>query len=344
MNKVRLGKTGLMVSRVGFGGIPIQRLSTEEAINVVRGVIAMGVNFIDTAYNYGDSEEKIGLAIKGIPRDELIIATKSSAPDKKTFLEHLDTSLKRLGTDYIDIHQHHNVSTLKNYEAIMAENGAYEGMMEAVRAGKVRFPAASSHSIDLAVKIIQDGKYMAIQAPFNFVDDKAAAKAIPLAKESDIGFIAMKPFGGGLLDDASTAIKYLMQFDNVVPDPGIEKLSEMEEIIRIIESGEQFNASDAETVDKMRAELGDHWCHKCDYCQPCPQNIRICVVLTLETFFKRMPIAHIVKTIGKLVENARNCTNCRVCMSRCPYNLNIPVLLKEKLALWDNYLTENVSK
>jgi len=340
MEKIRFGKTGLMVSKIAFGGIPIERLNVQDAVDVVRGVLAFGVNFIDTANAYSDSEEKIGLAIKGLPRDSLVIASKSAARDKETFLVHLDLTLKRLGTDYVDLYQHHHVSTPGCYESIMGEGGAYEGMLEAVRAGKVRFPAFSSHSIPLAIRIMRDGKFDSVQLTFNYVDDEAAKEAIPLAKELDMGFIVMKPFGGGLLSDANLAIKFLAQFDGIVPIPGIEKLSEMEEIIRIIYSGEVLTKDDLAVIDKVKAELGDKWCHRCDYCQPCPQNIGISLALTVEGIIKRLPYERALTFVGHHMQRARECTGCRECMARCPYDLNVPELLKEKVPIWERYLSE----
>ena len=341
MDKVRFGKTELMVSKIAFGGIPIQRLSVPEAAEVVRGVVGLGVNFLDTANGYTDSEEKIGLGVKGIPRDSLVIASKSGARDKAKFVENLDLTLKRLGTDYVDIYQHHGISSIDDYNVIMGEGGANEGMMEAVRAGKVRFPAFSSHSIPAAIEIMRKEKFFAVQLPFNYVDDEASKEAIPLAKELDMGFIAMKPFGGGLLGDAKLSIKYLSRFDSIVPDPGIEKLSEMEEIVRIVESGEAFSDDDAAAIEKIRAELGDSWCHRCDYCRPCPQNISISGVLTVESFFKRMPIERTIAMAGQNMENARTCLECGECVKRCPYNLNIPELIKDRLAAWDSRLAES---
>ena len=341
MEKVRFGKSGLMVSKVALGGIPIQRLGMDEAAAVVRGVIGLGVNFLDTANGYSDSEEKIGLAIKGLPRDSLVIASKSPARDKKTLLEHIDLSLSRLGLDYIDLYQLHGVSSVDAYDAVFAEGGAYEGLEEAVRAGKVRFAAFSSHSIPLAMKIMREGKFVSVQLPFNYVDDEAAKEAIPLAKELDMGFIAMKPFGGGLLTDAGTSIRYLFQFDNIVPDPGIEKLSEMEEIVRIIESGEKFSSDDAAEIEKIKTELSGSWCHRCEYCLPCPQNIIIHSILTLDSLIKRVPFTKAFTMAGQSVESARDCTECRTCVDKCPYNLNIPELMKEKLMIWDKYVAEN---
>jgi len=341
MEKVRFGKSGLMVSKIAFGGIPIQRLSMEEAVKVVKGAIALGINFIDTANGYTDSEEKIGAAIKGMPRDSIVIATKSGARDKKTYLENLDLSLKRLGVDYVDFHQHHGISSAEDCEKIFGEGSPHEGMEEAVRAGKVRFPAFSSHHIPTAMDIMKKYDFAMVQIPFNYVDDTAAEEIIPLAKKLDMGFIAMKPFGGGLLSDAYLSIKYLSKFDSIVPDPGIEKLSEIEEIVRIVEAGGEFTAADAEAIEKAKVELGDHWCHRCDYCQPCPQKIGISGVLTVESAIKRMPFDRVKGMAGRGVEAARTCLECGECVKKCPYNLNIPELLKQKIALWDKLVAEN---
>jgi len=343
MDKVRFGKTELLVSKIAFGGIPIQRVSVPEAVALVRGAIALGVNFIDTANAYSDSEEKIGLAIKGMARDSLVLATKSTARDKKTMLENLDLSLRRLGVDYVDLFQLHNVSSAETYDTVFGAGGAYEGLMEAVIAGKVRFPAFSSHSVPLACRMMREGRFASVQLPFNYVDDTAAQEAIPLAKKMDMGFIAMKPFGGGLLNDAKLSIKFLAQFDNIVPDPGVEKLSEMEEIVRIAESGETLTADDIASIEKIKAELGSRWCHRCDYCQPCTEGIAISSVLTVESLIKRMPYQRVFEMAEQAMETARGCSECRTCMERCPYKLSIPELIKEKLAIWDRYLSENKS-
>jgi predicted aldo/keto reductase-like oxidoreductase len=335
MNKTRFGKTCLMVSPVAFGGIPIMRLGKEEAASVVRGAIDLGINFIDTANAYNDSEEKIGQAVKGIPRDTLVIASKSGVADKKTFLEHLHKCLASLGTDYVDIYQFHNIATAAKRDAIFAPGGAWEGMAEAVQAGKVRFPAFSSHSIPLALELMKTGKFASVQLPFNFVDTAASDAAIPLARQLDMGFIAMKPMGGGLLEDAALAFGYLMQFDNIVPDPGIERLAEMQQIVAIVQAKKPLTPVEEEKIAALRKELGPQWCHRCDYCQPCPQGIPISSVLTVESALKRMPFDRAFSMANAGVEKARTCIQCKACMKRCPYGLPIPELLTKKIAVWD---------
>jgi predicted aldo/keto reductase-like oxidoreductase len=341
MEKVRFGKTGLMVSKVAFGGLPIMRISKAEAVNLVREAISLGINFIDTAHGYADSEEKIGEAIKaeiaaGMRREEFVIASKSPANDKKTFSEHLDLGLKRLGVDYIDIYQLHNIGSAKRRDAVFAPGGAMEALEEAIKAGKVRFPAFSSHSLPIAIELMKCGKFAAVQLPFNYIDSAAADVAIPLAKKLDIGFIAMKPMGGGLLDDAGLSFRYLAQYDSIVPDPGIEKSDELREIIGIVEKKEALSAGDKKEIEKQRVEFGPSWCHRCDYCQPCPQGIYINIILCMESALKRMPPERARSFIEAPVEKARTCLECGVCVERCPYHLDIPSLLKEKIAYWDS--------
>jgi len=334
MNKIRFGKTGLMVSKVAFGGIPIMRISKAEAAHIVREAIGLGINFIDTANAYVDSEEKIGEAIKGIKREDLVIASKSTAKDKKTFTEHLDLSLKQLGIDYIDIYQLHSVSSEPQKEAVFGPDGAMEGLEEAVKAGKVRFPGFSSHSIPIALEIMKSEKFAVVQLPFNYIDKEAADKAIPLAKELDMGFIAMKPMGGGLLNDAALSFRFFGQYENIVPDPGFEKIEEVREIAGIVKKKEALSAEDEKEIEKQRLELGTSWCHRCDYCQPCPQGIHISTVLNIKSFFKRMTPERVHLLGGPPIEKAKACLECGLCVNRCPYHLNIPVLLKERVAYW----------
>ena len=340
MKKIRFGKTGLMVSKVAMGGIPIMRISKAEAVKVVRGAIDLGINFIDTAHGYADSEEKIGEAIKGIKREDIVITSKSPANDKKTFNEHLDLSLRQLGVDYIDIYQLHNIPTEARRDAVFAPGGAMEGLEEAIKAGKVRFPGFSSHGIPIAMELMKGGRFAMVQLPFNYIDCAAAEEAIPLAEKLDLGFIAMKPMGGGLLDNAELAFRFQMSFGNVVPDPGIEKIEEIREIVGIVEKNEAFSAEDKKEVERLRKEFGPSWCHRCDYCQPCPQGIRISSALCMKSALKRMTPDRARDFVGPPLEKARTCLECGACVKRCPYHLDIPSLLKERVKYWDTLAAE----
>ena len=342
MKMVRFGKTELKVSEVAFGGIPIQRRTKEDAVEVVRAALDLGINFIDTAHGYGDSEEKIGEAIKGYPRKELIIASKAPASDRRGFLEQLETTLRRIGTDYIDIYQHHGVSTQEKMDAVLGPDGAFEGMKEAMADGRIRHPAFSSHSLPIAMKMMRTGNYEVTQIPFNFVDDAAAEEIIPLAREMDMGFISMKPLGGGLLDSAEPCFRYLMQFEGIVPDPGIETVEEIQEIVSLFENRREITDEDWTEIRKLKDELGSSWCHRCDYCQPCPQDIRISSVLVAGSMARRMPVEKVLQNLGPAVKKSEDCVECRDCVPRCPYDLDIPELLKAQQVKWQEFESSGV--
>jgi len=335
MDYVRLGKSGLMVSRIGFGGIPIQRLGEEEAVAVVRRCLELGVNFIDTANAYTTSETYIGKAIAGWPREKLVIATKTGARDRETALKHLAQSLQALGTDYVDLWQFHGVSTAEAYAQVLAPGGAMEAAQEALAAGKIRHIGITSHSMDIALQAVPSGYFETIQFPFNFVAHEPLDKLIPLAQAHDVGFIAMKPLGGGMLENARLAFKYLLQFD-VVPDPGIERVSEIEEIVAIVEG--DLTLSDAERAEmaQIRAGLGTRFCHRCEYCQPCPQKIQISTIMNLRSFWKRFPRSTFINGwVAQAVTRARECLECGECETRCPYHLPIREMIKENVAFYE---------
>ena len=337
MDRVPFGKTGLLTSKVALGGIPMERLSKKDAVRMVEEVLDLGVNFIDTAHGYTGSEEKIGEAIRGRKREDLIIASKSPAADKKTFLEHVDLSLRRLGIDYIDIYHFHNVASEERRDQVMGPGGAYEGLQEVIQKGKVRYAAFSSHYLPEAKKLMLTGKFDVVQIAFNFVEWEAEQEIIPLARRMNLGIIAMKPMGGGLLGDAHLAFRYLAKFPDVIPDPGIERTEEMEEIIRIIENPRALTREEKIQMESICQELGREFCHRCEYCQPCPQGIPISIAVRVESFTKRMSFRGAAKILEPAVTKARECTECEECVARCPYNLAIPQLLKKNIAFWEEY-------
>lgn len=329
MRKVRLGRSGLMVSQVGFGGIPIQRLSEEDSIAVIRRCIDLGVTFFDTAHGYTTSEERIGRAIAG-RRDGLVLATKSGARDAETFREEMALSLRRLGVEHIDLMQFHGVSDEQGYQQILAPGGAMEAAREAQAAGHIGHLGVSSHSMDLAKELVKSGHFETLMFPFNFMSDQPAKELIPLCREHDVGFIAMKPMGGGLLENATVAFKYLRQFADVVPIPGIEKIEEMAEIISVVEGPRELTEQELAEIEERRKELGPRFCRRCGYCQPCEQGIRIPMVLSILSFVKRMPPERAFS--GRMAEGVarfEDCIDCGECEARCPYNLPIREMMRD---------------
>jgi len=336
MKTVRLGKTGLQVSRVGFGGIPIQRLSEEDAVRVVRHALDLGVTWIDTANGYTTSEERIGKAIAG-RRDQLVIATKTGARDRDGAMEHLELSLKRLQTDYIDLWQFHGVSSFEHLDRVLGPGGAMEAALAAQAAGKVRHIGITSHSMEVALKAVPTGHFETLQFPFNYITHEPAQELVPLCRKHDLGFIAMKPFGGGLLDKANISIKYLLQFEGVVPDPGIETEAEIKEIVAIVNGPWEMTAADKAELEQVRAELGTRFCRRCQYCLPCPQDVQIPSVLNTRSFWKRFPRERFLGGgIKGMVDSARNCIECGECEEKCPYQLPIIEMLQENVAFYDS--------
>jgi predicted aldo/keto reductase-like oxidoreductase len=338
MKIVRLGKTGLQVSRIGFGGIPIQRLTEPEAIQLVRRCLELGVTFFDTANGYSTSEERIGKALAG-RREQAIIATKTPARDRATALEHLELSLRRLNVEVIDLWQLHNVSTFEAYEQVLGPEGALEAAQQALEAGKVCHIGITSHSMDVALEAVPSGRFETVQFPFNFVTREPAQQLVPLAREHDMGFIAMKPLGGGLLSDANLCIKYLLQFDNVIPDPGIQRLEEIEEIAGIVAGSWELTPEEWHAIEHIRDEVGTRFCRRCGYCEPCPQGVRISTVMNMRSFWQRIPAERLAAGwLAEAAASAGQCIECGECEEQCPYQLPIRLMLVENVAFYEEAL------
>ena len=233
METIRLGRTEMMVTRLGFGGIPIQRVSEGEAVAIVKRCLELGINYLDTANSYTTSEERIGKAISGIG-EGLIIATKSYSRTREGVEKHLKLSLEHLGVESIDLYQFHGVDDSNSLDRILAPDGPMATLEEAKRAGFIKHIGITSHSMDVAKKAVKSDRFETIMFPFNILRYEAADELLPLAREHDIGFIAMKPLAGGKLGDVKLAFKYLSQFPDVVPIPGIGKIHEIEEIVEVL--------------------------------------------------------------------------------------------------------------
>jgi uncharacterized protein len=341
METIRLGRTNLMVSRIGFGGIPIQRLAEDEAVTVVKKCLDLGITYIDTANAYTTSERRIGKAISGRNRKELIIATKSGARTKEGVEQHLENSLKQLGIDYIDLYQFHGVNDIKNLEMVLAPSGPMTVVQKAMKDGVIKHVGITSHSMDAAKEAVKTDRFETIMFPFNFITSEPATDLLPLCRKQDIALIAMKPLAGGMLDNVPVAFKYLLQFPDVVPLVGIEKTWEIEEIVGLLGKSWKLTKREQNQMQKMKAELGAKFCRRCDYCQPCTANIAISTVMNMPSFAKRMPPERIFSgNLADAMQKAYDCTDCGDCEERCPFKLPIREIMKGRLDWYSKLKTE----
>jgi len=331
MEKIRLGRTNMMVSKLGFGGIPIQRVSEDEAVTVVRRCLELGITFIDTANMYGTSEERIGKAISG-RRKGVILATKSMDRTGKGVENHLKLSLKRLGVEYIDLYQFHDVRDDDAFKRIMAPGGPMTVVEEAKKAGLVKHIGATTHSMDMAKELVKSDLFETIMFPFNFITCEAAEELLPLVREHDVGFIAMKPLAGGILENITIAFKYLFQFPDVVPIPGIGEVAEIEEIVQILEEAGPMTSAELKEMVRLKQELGKSFCRRCEYCQPCPVEIPIPMVMDVYGFARKSPPEMLFSGhLAELMAKAAECTKCGDCEERCPYRLPIREMIEERV-------------
>lgn len=334
MEKIQLGQTGMMVSRIGLGGIPIQRRSDDEAIAVVQRCLDLGVTFIDTATNYTNSEERIGKGIAG-RREGLVLATKSMSRTRDDLEHDLKQSLERLGTESIDLYQFHNVSDPKAYNRILEPDGLLALLHEAKKQGLVKHIGITSHSVDIAREAVKSGRFETLMFPFNFVACEPAIELLSLCRQHDVGFMAMKPLAGGMLQDITIAFKYLLQFPDILLVVGIEQAHEIDEIIEVLNGSWQMTEAEQREMERLKQELGTRFCRRCGYCRPCPEGIPISLVMTANSTYKRLPPAAIFSGwVADVMVKAASCTRCGQCEEKCPYGLPIREMIDEHLELY----------
>ena len=336
MRYQQLGNTGLTVSELGFGGIPILRLESSLAERIVSHAFEKGITFFDTANAYRDSEEKMGRAFAGM-RNKVVIATKTMRRDGPGALEQLELSLKRLQTDYIDLFQLHQVAQENVWQTITAPGGALEVLQKAKEAGKIRFLGVTSHSRPMAIKLIQTGLFSTVQFPFNFIEEAASADLHPEARRLGMGILVMKPFAGGVIDNATVAFKFLRQFPDAIPLPGFDSLEAVDEVVSFYETPNRVSDEDEAMMQTYRREMGQQFCRRCEYCQPCPQGVMITPAMGYQVVARRMSPAVSVDFSRAAMETVPQCIDCGVCLQRCPYNLPIPTMLKKHYAMWQQH-------
>jgi predicted aldo/keto reductase-like oxidoreductase len=340
MKTVELGGTGLTVSEIGFGGIPIIPLSVEDGAAVVRHCYDLGITFFDTANVYRDSEKKVGQALRDV-RDKVVIATKTLRRDAENAQKHIRLSLENLKTDRIDIYQLHNVSNEDTLGQVLAPGGAYEAANKAKAEGAVRFIGFSSHNVKFAAGVCRRGLFSTVQVPFNFIETEAADELFGVARDMGMGVIGMKPLGGGLLQRPDLCFKFLQRYPDLVPIPGVISKAEMDEIVSLVRSREPLTEADLADMEKIRADLGTRFCHRCGYCLPCEKGVRIPEALGFRSILKRFRGETALNFSRDALKSAENCDQCGACIERCPYELPIPEMLDENLVLFREALKRN---
>ena len=328
MEYITLGKTDLRISRLGFGGIPIQRIDAERTKALVQQMRAAGINYLDTARGYTVSEEYLGYALEG-QRDFFILATKSMARTKEAMASDIQVSLQNLRTNYIDLYQVHNPNP-SQLEQVVAPGGALEALLEAKQAGTIGHIGITAHSLEVFEKALELDWVETIMFPFNVVETQAE-KLIDCCREKNIGFIAMKPLAGGALEDASLALRFIAANDAVtVVIPGMADPWEVESCVAAMENRAPLTQEELAKMDEIRRTLGTQFCRCCNYCAPCTVGINIPGVFLFEGYLSRYGLGDWARSRYNAMEKtATDCVGCGTCEERCPYNLPIRKMLKQ---------------
>lgn len=331
MRYAKLGSTGINASVISFGGIPIQRVSREEAMEILQACKDGGINFIDTARLYTDSEEKIGEYFKLYGREGWYVASKSPARDYDGILQDLRKSLTNLACDYIDLYQLHNVSTPADMEKVLGPGGALEALEEAKEQGLIRHIGLTGHKPEILEPGVSSGRFETLQVPFNAME-KQALPLLKKARQKGMGTIAMKPLAGGALTVAAAALDYIISCSWIdVAIPGMQSVAEVKENCSVIAG--KVTDKEREQLDKLIAGLGTHFCRRCEYCQPCPSGLKIPAMFLFEGYYTRYNLKEwALARYADLPVKASDCTECGLCESRCPYELPIRQMLKETAA------------
>ncbi|MHB9131998.1 MAG: aldo/keto reductase [Armatimonadota bacterium] len=338
MQYTRLGKTNLSVSRTSFGVLPLQRAKMEEAVLILRRAFDGGMNFFDTARAYSDSEEKIGAALAGV-RNQIFVATKTHAKDRTGLFEHLETSLRNLQTDHVDILQLHNPERAC---ALEGAGGLYEALVEARDKGMVRFLGITNHRLDVSLEAAASGLYDTVQFPISSISDEKDLAIIDACKQHNVGLIAMKALSGGLITNAASAFAFLRQYDNVVPIWGIQQMHELEEILTMEANPPALDEAMWRIIDSDRSELAGRFCRACGYCLPCPAGIPIPMAGRMSLLLRRMPYQQFLSDDWKAdMERIKDCTHCDHCKAHCPYGLDTPAMLQEMLKDYEEFYLEH---
>ena len=325
----RLGKTELQVSVIGFGGIPVQRINNEEAIKVINKALDMGINFFDTGRGYTNSEEKLGLVLKE-RRQEALIATKSMERTKEGMKKDVDISLKNLAIDYIDLYQLHNVKKQDELDQVLAPGGALEALIEAKQEGLIKHIGITGHIKSVLLKALKTGLFETVQFPFNPVETDGADELLRLTEQEGIGVIAMKPLAGGALasSNAGASLKFILSQHIHTVIPGMDSVEQVASNASVGHNSFALTAAEQNELHEEVLRLGNIFCRRCEYCQPCPEGVNIPAILLFEGYHERYNLKEwAVERYNKLSVKADACEQCGICEEKCPYDLPIREML-----------------
>lgn len=338
MEKIRLGRTELYVSKTAFGALPIQRISHDDAVKLVRRAYESGINYFDTANAYTDSEEKLGDALHDV-RQEVIISTKSDGGDKKTVQAHIEESLRRLRTDYIDLFQFHNPAELPDLED---PDGPFAAALEAKQKGYIRHIGITNHRLKVAHAAIDSGNFETLQFPFCHLAAPQDLEIVEQCKAVDMGFIAMKGLSGGLLNNAEACYAFMQEYPNVVPIWGIQREEELDQWLELTARNPHVTPEIQAIIDKDRKELAGNFCRSCGYCLPCTAGIDIPQAARMSALLRRSPYQpYMSDEWYAKMHKIEECVHCNACKFRCPYGLDTPALLQVMLKDYDAFYAEH---
>lgn len=326
MVNVRLGSTGITVNKNGFGALPIQRVSMDEAIRLLHRAFDGGIRFYDTARLYTDSEEKLGQAFPD-RRSRIFLASKTGAVTAEGFWKDLETTLKNLKTDYLDIYQFHNPAFCPKPGD---ENGLYDAALEARKKGMILHIGITNHRLNVAQEAIDSGLYETLQFPFCYLSGEPELKLLEGCKKQDMGFLSMKALSGGLITNAAAAFAFQAQFPETLPLWGIQREEELEQFLSFVNNPPSMNEELSAVIEKDRKELLGEFCRGCGYCMPCPAGIEINNCARMSLLLRRAPSAgYLTPQWQEKMQKIEECKHCDSCKKKCPYGLDTPKLLKK---------------
>ena len=338
MKTITLGKTGIITPQNAFGALPIQRVNLNTAVTLLLKAFEGGMIFFDTARAYTDSEEKIGAAFAGM-RDKVYIASKTMAVTPEDLRKDLETTLNNLRTDYLDIYQLH---CAKQCYSPGDGTGLYEALLEAKEQGKIRHIGITAHKIGVAEEAAQSGLYETLQFPFSYLATEREFALVHTCEINNVGFIAMKGLSGGLLNNSAACMAFMSQY-NVLPIWGIQRASELEEWLAFFEKEPVMTEELQRVIDKDRKELLGSFCRSCGYCMPCTVGITINQCARMSQLLRRAPSkTWLSEHWQNEMKKIENCVDCGVCKTRCPFELDIPVLLRKNLEDYKAVLSGSV--